>query len=139
VKPLSDEERRRIRSRVAMLLANLGPFRLFWLPGARRVAARSLIAAKIWPLPADARLIGQYAHGVGSVAVLADLEDLLSRPDHEPMAIEGVREDAAFAVAAPRCDREAALAVRDPGPRPFNVFDAPGQPGSRTRRWRRGA
>jgi hypothetical protein len=135
MEPLTHEERQRIKSRISMTLCNLGgAFVLYWLPEKRRTAARSIASQRPWPVPPGAVKIGTYCAPMRSEAVLEDLEDAL---------VPGVRGEGRAApvpapapsVAAPRCDREAALAVRDPGPRPFNPFDPPDAPGARTRRW----
>ncbi len=119
---LTREERRRILSRVTMTLCNLGgPFRLFWLPSERRVAARSLVAAHRWPVPHDALQIGIYQHGVSSASILEDLCDLLERPA-EPAPAAAPWPAPAPGVALPRCDREAALAL--PIPKAWR-FDRP--------------
>ena len=71
-----------------MTVCNLGAdgFALYWLDRARCVVARSLAPRRRFRVPDGAQLIGQYAHGVATSDVIADLEELLERlPEPAPL------------------------------------------------------
>jgi hypothetical protein len=116
---LTHEERKRLANRISMTLANLpGAFTLYWIPEQRRIAARSIDSAKPWRVPPGALKIGVYCGPMRARTVLEDLEDALARgavAETPPSTIEET------SVAAPRCDREAALAVLIPPAIPFNA------------------
>jgi hypothetical protein len=86
---LAEEERARLRSRIAMTLVNLGRAHLYWLPGCRRITARSPAALRVHRLPPDAVLVGFYEHGIRARSVLEDLVDLLDRLARTPQERSG--------------------------------------------------
>lgn len=76
--PLTRDERTRIRSQIWCCLANLGEFRLFWVPGFRRIVARSVAVRRHFRVPDGAHLVGHYAEGTTMAVIFADLEDVLA-------------------------------------------------------------
>lgn len=78
---LTDAERRTIRSRIAMTLANLQQADIYWLPSLRRITGRSLQAHHRRPhvVPSDAILLGRYCHPLPACVVLDDLCDMLTQ------------------------------------------------------------
>jgi hypothetical protein len=122
---LTREERKRLANRISMTVANLaGPAMFYWLPGERRITARSVVAAKRHRLPGEAQLIGTYCWPCRAAYVLEDLAELLAHPP-VPAAAQAPRGETTATVAAPRCDRELVHAVRTRPPAPFNPTFAP--------------
>lgn len=77
---LAPNERRLIRSRIAMALCNLPEFRVYWLPGHRMVACRSLSVRRRFRLPPGAVELGVYSHdGTTAPEIVRDLEELIAR------------------------------------------------------------
>lgn len=75
--PLYD--RRKVRSQFSMTLANLGEFQVFWIPGRRTIAARSVGCSRRFALPAGAVSVGVYAQPFDSEEFLGDLDDVLAK------------------------------------------------------------
>jgi hypothetical protein len=86
VKPLTPEERRTIRQRISCALANLGEFRIYWLPSHRCIACRSVSITRHFRVPPDAVEVGIYSAPVRARDVLGDLEEIIARL-REPAAI----------------------------------------------------
>lgn len=57
--PLYD--RQAVRSQFSMSLANLGEFRVFWLPEHRRIMARSISCTRHFAIPEGAREVGVFS------------------------------------------------------------------------------
>ncbi len=76
---------RRYRSLIAAALCNLGLFRLYVLPGTRKLIARSVTVARPHKVPQGAVLVGLYQQGgIASADVLEDVAELLQRLEREP-------------------------------------------------------
>lgn len=82
--PLYD--RAAIRSQFTMSLANLGEFRVFWLPELRRIMARSISCTRHFKVPEGALLVGVYSNPCRTDAFFDDLDELL-RTASEPSAL----------------------------------------------------
>lgn len=82
--PLYD--RAAIRSQFTMSLANLGEFRVFWLPEHRRIMARSVSCTRHFKVPPGALLVGVYSTPCKTDAFFDDLDELL-RTAADPVAI----------------------------------------------------
>ena len=72
-------DRPAIRSQFSMSLANLGEFRVFWLPEPRRIMARSISCTRQFRVPAGAELVGVYSAPCKTEAFVDDLDDLIRR------------------------------------------------------------
>jgi hypothetical protein len=77
---LTQAERATIRQRASAALANLGEFRLYWVPKHRCITARSLSVRRRFRIPRGAVEVGLYS-SAGSRArdILDDLSELLAR------------------------------------------------------------
>lgn len=75
--PLSDAERRRIRSQISCSLCNLRAFKLYWLPRLRVIVCRSVSVRRRFRVPEGACLVGTYSHGIAAADILSDLAELL--------------------------------------------------------------
>ncbi len=82
--PLYD--RRAVRSQFTMSLANLGEFRVFWLPALRRIMARSVSCTRQFAIPAGAVLVGTYSHPFRADAFLDDLDCAIATHEHAAAA-----------------------------------------------------
>jgi DNA-binding IclR family transcriptional regulator len=76
---LSILERRQCKRQFGTALANLSHVRMYWTPSGRRILARAVAAERKFTLPADALLIGTYAHPFNTDDFLGDLDDLLAK------------------------------------------------------------
>lgn len=72
-------DRAGIRSQFTMSLANLGTFRVYWLPEHRRIMARSISCTRQFRVPPGAELLGVYSAPCKSEAFFEDLDDLIRR------------------------------------------------------------
>ena len=79
-------DRAAIRSQFTMSLANLGEFRVFWLPEHRRIMARSVSCTRHFKVPPGALLVGVYSTPCKTDAFFDDLDELL-RTAADPIAI----------------------------------------------------
>ena len=68
-----------VRSQFSMCIANLGEFRVFWLPAHRRIMARSVSCTRHFRVPDDASLVGTYSAPFRTEDFLADLDDIIRR------------------------------------------------------------
>lgn len=75
--PLYD--RRAVKSQFSMTCSNLAEFKAYWLPGERKLVARSVSCQREFRVPAEAVLIGHYAHGIDAEAFLKDLDCVISQ------------------------------------------------------------
>lgn len=76
-------DRAAIRSQFSMSLANLGEFRVYWLPERRRITARSVCCTRHFAVPDGAQLVGTFAEPCKSDAFFEAL-DLVVRTTAEP-------------------------------------------------------
>lgn len=81
---LTPSERAAVRRYFIVCLNNLPEFDAYWLPAARWIAARSVIAEKRHALPDDAIHLGTYASPCNPDDFVSDLEDCLAQ--HENVA-----------------------------------------------------
>jgi hypothetical protein len=89
--PLTHEEARRLSSWASMTLCNLmGAARFYFIPGSRRLIARSVASLKPHAIPPDAMLVGCYMHGIAARRILEDLDDLLASPPPEQLPHAGI-------------------------------------------------
>lgn len=72
-------DRAAIRSQFSMSLANLGEFRVYWLPEPRRIMARSVSCTRQFRVPPGAELVGVYSAPCRTDAFFDDLDDLIRR------------------------------------------------------------
>lgn len=72
-------DRAGIRSQFTMSLANLGEFRVYWLPAHRRIMARSISCTRQFRVPPGAELVGVYSNPFKTEAFFDDLDDLIRR------------------------------------------------------------
>lgn len=72
-------DRAKVRSDFSMRLANLGTFRVYWLPCARKIMARSIGCTRQFAVRAGAQLVGTYSAPCDPEAFLADLDDVIRR------------------------------------------------------------
>lgn len=79
--PLYD--RRAVKSQFSMSCANLAEFRAYWTPGARKMVARSVSCQREFRIPADAILIGLYAHPFNADQFLADLDCVIATHERQ--------------------------------------------------------
>lgn len=78
--PLYD--RAAVRQQFTMSVANLGEFRVFWLPAERRIVCRSVACSRQFRVPEGARLVGAYAAPCSVTTFFEDLDELITRPTH---------------------------------------------------------
>ena len=76
-------DRRAVKSQFSMSCANLAEFRAYWTPGARKLVARSVSCQREFRIPADAILVGLYAHPFNADAFLADLDCVLANLERQ--------------------------------------------------------
>ena len=70
-------DRQQVRQQFTMSIANLGEFRVYWLPGVRRILARSVSCRRQFRVPDGATLIGTYGEPCEPAALFRDLDALL--------------------------------------------------------------
>lgn len=88
-RPLYD--RRAVRSQFTMSLANLGEFRVFWLPDLRRMVARSVACSRHFRIPEGAVPVGTYSSPFTADQFLDDLDCVLATLDHEARSAAAAR------------------------------------------------
>lgn len=77
-RPLYDREK--IRSQFTMSLANLGAFRVFWLPKLRRIMVRSISCERQFRVPEEAQLVGTFAAPCRTEDFFEALDELIAGP-----------------------------------------------------------
>lgn len=77
--PLSKPQREAIRKAIACAQANLGTFRLYWLPSHGRVAARSVSVTRHFRVPEEAVHVGIYAAGISASEIVRDVLEVIER------------------------------------------------------------
>ena len=75
--PLYD--RQAIRSQFSMSLANLGEFRVFWLPAYRRIMCRSISCTRHFAIPDGALEVGTFSGPCSSAAFFEALDYVVLR------------------------------------------------------------
>lgn len=75
--PLYD--RAAIRQQFTMSLANLGEFRVYWLPSLRRIVVRSVSCRRQFRVPDDAILVGTYSDACPPADFFAALDEIIVR------------------------------------------------------------
>ena len=85
-RPLYDREQ--VRQQFSMSLANLGEFRVYWLPEHRRILARSISCRRQFRVPDAAILVGTYGDPCEPAVLFRDLDELLA--PHAPAAREAI-------------------------------------------------
>lgn len=68
-----------MRQQFTMSLANLGRFRVYWLPEHRRIMARSISCIRQFRVPPGAELVGVYTSPCRPDQFFDDLDDLIRR------------------------------------------------------------
>lgn len=79
--PLYD--RAAVRSQFSMSLANLGEFRVYWLPERRRIVARSVCCTRHFAVPEGAQLVGTFADPCKADAFFEALDVVVRMPAEE--------------------------------------------------------
>jgi hypothetical protein len=74
--PLYDHEQ--VRQQFTMSLANLGEFRVYWVPSHRRVLMRSISCRRQFRVPDGATLVGTYGEPCAPAVLFRDLDRLLA-------------------------------------------------------------
>lgn len=74
--PLYDREQ--VRQQFTMSLANLGEFRVYWVPGVRRILARSISCRRQFRVPDGSILVGTYGEPCAPGVMFRDLDSLLA-------------------------------------------------------------
>lgn len=72
-------DRAAMRQQFTMSLANLGRFRVYWLPEHRRIMARSISCIRQFRVPPGAELVGVYTSPCRPDQFFDDLDDLIRR------------------------------------------------------------
>lgn len=70
-------DRAAIRSQFSMSLANLGEFRVFWLPEHRRIMCRSVSCRRHFAIPDGALEVGTFANPCKSDAFFEALDEVI--------------------------------------------------------------
>ncbi len=70
-------DRAAIRSQFSMSLANLGEFRVFWLPEQRRIMCRSVSCRRHFAIPDGALEVGTFANPCKSDAFFEALDEVI--------------------------------------------------------------
>lgn len=90
--PLYD--RAKVRSQFCMSCANLGEFRVYWLPAHRTIMARSVSIRRRFTVPDDAVLVGVYSAPCPASHFLEDLDDVIAKVGsavmHDAAAIDEI-------------------------------------------------
>ncbi len=87
-------DRAAIRSQFTMSLANLGEFRVYWLPARRRIMARSISCTRQFRVPPGAELVGVYSNPFKTEAFFDDLDDVIRRIESAHVPARDQRESA---------------------------------------------
>lgn len=72
-------DRAGMRQQFTMSLANLGEFRVYWLPEHRRIMARSISCTRQFRVPPGAELVGVYSAPCRTDQFFDDLDDVIRR------------------------------------------------------------
>ncbi len=76
-RPLYD--RAKVRSQFSMSCANLGEFRVYWLPAHRTIMCRSISIRRRFTVPEDAVLVGVYCAPCPAADFLEDLDNVIAK------------------------------------------------------------
>lgn len=71
--------RPRVRSQFSMSCANLGEFRVYWLPEHRTIMARSISCRRRFTVPDSAIMVGVYSAPCAAAQFLEDLDDVIAK------------------------------------------------------------
>lgn len=80
-------DRAQVRSQFTMSCANLGAFRVYWMPARRRIVARSESCTRQFAIPDGAILVGVYSSPCPPRTFFDDLDELIAR-DPAALALE---------------------------------------------------
>lgn len=72
-------ERAKVRQQFSMSAANLGEFRVYWLPEQRRIVARSISCNRHFAVPAGALEVGVYSAPCSITTFFEDLDETIAR------------------------------------------------------------
>jgi hypothetical protein len=71
-------DRERIRAQFTMSLANLGDFRVYWLPDYKRIVCRSVCCRRQFRVPSGALLVGTYGEPCAPSTFFQALDELIA-------------------------------------------------------------